>query len=73
VLSIVAVSGPRFDAAAEILRTRGLEYNIRTLDVLHLATAQAVDRRARLTSFVVADKKLSANAVACGLNVEDLG
>jgi predicted nucleic acid-binding protein len=72
-LSIAAVSGPRFDAAAEILRTHGLTYNIRTLDALHLATAQALDRRSRLTSFIVADKKLSASALACGLNVEDLG
>ena len=71
-LSIVAVSGPRFDAASDILRTHGLTYNIRTLDALHLATAQALDRRSRLTTFVVADKKLSASAVACGLNVEDI-
>lgn len=72
-LTVVAVSSPRFDAASEILRTVGLTRSIRTLDALHLATAQAIDRRSRLASFVAADKKLLASAAACGLATEEIG
>jgi predicted nucleic acid-binding protein len=72
-LTVVAVSSPRFDAASEILRTVGLTHSIRTLDALHLATAQALDRRSRLASFVAADKKLLASAAACGLATEEIG
>lgn len=72
-LSVVAVSSQRFEAAANILQTIGLTHNIRTLDALHLATAQSLNARSRLSSFVAADKRLLSSAAACGLEVEDIG
>jgi len=72
-LTVVAVSSQRFDAAANILQTIGLTQNIRTLDALHLATAQSLNTRSRLSSFLAADKRLLASATACGLAVEEIG
>jgi uncharacterized protein len=71
-LSVVAISSQRFDAAANILQTIGLTHNIRTLDALQLAAAQSLNARSRLTSFVAADKRLLASAEVCGLAVEGI-
>lgn len=73
VLAVAAVNSRRLDAASSILRTHGLTNNVRTLDAIHLATAQVLHGRSRLAAFVAADKKLLASAVtACGLSVRDV-
>jgi predicted nucleic acid-binding protein len=72
VLTVSAISSRRLGAAAEILRTHGLSNNIRTLDAIQLATAQALNARSRLTAFVAADTKLLASAAACNLVVLDV-
>jgi predicted nucleic acid-binding protein len=66
-LTVVAVSTPRLSDACSVLGTHGLAMPIRTLDAIHLATAQAVNGRSRIAAFVAADKKLLAAAQACGL------
>lgn len=68
-LIVVAVSGPRLNGASSLLGTHGLTGNMRTLDAIHLATAQALHGRNRLAAFVAADQKLLASAAACGLTV----
>jgi predicted nucleic acid-binding protein len=72
VLTVVAISSRRLDAAAVILRTHGLKNNIRTLDAIQLAAAQALHTRSRIAAFVAADKKLLASAAACNLTVLDV-
>jgi len=72
-LAVAAVSNPRLQAASAILGTHGLTSPARTLDVIHLATAQALHGRTRIAAFVAADKRLLASAAAaCGLGVLDL-
>jgi len=71
-LAVAAVSAPRLEEAAELLATHGLTLNVRTLDALHLATAQALNRRNRITGFVAADDKLLKAAASCGLTVLDV-
>jgi hypothetical protein len=73
VLTVLAVSGRRLDGACSLLATQGLNHAMRTLDAMHLASAQAVHARRRLAAFVAADKKLLAAATACGLSVLDVG
>jgi uncharacterized protein len=72
VLTVAAVSSRRLEGAASILRTVGLTASIRTLDAIHLATAQALHGRSGLAAFVAADKKLLAAATACGLPTLDV-
>ena len=72
-LLVAALSARRLEQAAVILGTHGMKTPIRTLDAIHLATAQAIDKRTRLASFVAADKKLLAAATVCGLAVLDVG
>ena len=66
-------SSRRLEVAASLLGTLGLKHNVRTLDAIHLTTAQALHDRSRLTAFVAADKKLLTVAAACGLTVLDVG
>lgn len=73
VLTVGGVSSGRLADAAKLLVTEGLKANMRTLDAIHLATAQAMHARSRLAAFVAADKKLLSAAVACGLTVLDVG
>jgi len=73
ILTVAAVSGRRLDAAAQIFQTHGLAANIRTLDAIHLATAQALHARNRLSGFVAADRKLLIVAPqVCGCGVIDV-
>jgi uncharacterized protein len=72
VLKVVAISSRRLEAAAVILRTHGLESNIRTLDAIQLAAAQALHARTRIAAFIAADKKLLTSAAACNLTVLDV-
>ena len=55
-LTVAAVSSPRLQSASAILRSHGLKNSIRTLDAIHLATAQALHGRSSLAAFVAADK-----------------
>lgn len=73
VLSVAAVSSPRLDEATTILATHGLTHAVRTLDAIHLATAQILHGRRRLAGLVAADKKLLAVAAAFGLPVLEVG
>jgi predicted nucleic acid-binding protein len=73
-LTVAAVSSPRLQAASTILRTHGLKNTVRTLDAIHLATAQAFHGRSRLAAFVASDKKLLASApTACGVAALEIG
>ena len=72
ILMVAAVTSRRLDEAAAIFATHGLTNNVRTLDAIHLATAQVLHARNPLAAFVGADKKLLAVAVVCGLNVLDV-
>jgi len=73
-LVVAAVSSPRLDDATALLATHGLKNNLRALDAIHLATAQALHSRTKLAAFVAADKRLLALAnAACGLAVLDVG
>jgi len=74
VLMVAAVSSHRLQGASSLLGTHGLTNTVRTLDAIHLATAQALHVRGRIAAFVAADKKLLAiSATACGLPVLDVG
>jgi predicted nucleic acid-binding protein len=73
VLTIAALSSRRLQEAAAVLATHGMTTPIRTLDAIHLATAQALHGRSRIAAFVAADKKLLVAAKACGLNVLEVG
>jgi hypothetical protein len=74
VLTVAAVSNQRLEGASSILGTHGLTITVRTLDAIHLATAQALHARSRIAAFVAADKKLlSIAATACGLAVLHVG
>lgn len=73
IIAVAAVSSRRLEAASSLLGTHGLTNSVRTLDAIHLATAQALHGRSRLTAFVAADKKLLAVAgTACGFTVLDV-
>jgi predicted nucleic acid-binding protein len=72
-LCVMALSSQRLDAACSLLATEGLNNTMRTLDAIHLSSAQAFHARRRLVAFVAADKKLLATAAACGLSVLDVG
>jgi predicted nucleic acid-binding protein len=71
-ITVAALSARRLDDAAAILSTHGLAINFRTLDAIHLATAQALNARTHLSAFVAADKKMLVAANACGLHTLDL-
>jgi predicted nucleic acid-binding protein len=73
VLTVAALSSPRLERAASILATHGLTRNVRTLDAIHLATAEALHGRSRFAALVAGDKKLLAIAAACGLAVVEVG
>ena len=73
ILAVSAVSPRRLADASSLLRSHGVSHNLRTLDAIHLATANALHARHRITAFVGADKKLLAAASACGLAVLDVG
>jgi len=74
ILIVLAVGSRRLEGAAAVLSTHGLTHNVRTLDAIHLATAQALHGRSRLAGFVAADKKLLALAAnACGMTVVAVG
>jgi predicted nucleic acid-binding protein len=70
--AVAAVSGPRPREAAGLLGAYGLGSPLRTLDAIHLATAQALHRRARLAAIVAADRRLLSGAVALGLPAQDV-
>ena len=72
VLAVAAVSSRRLQGASSLLGTHGLKNAIRTLDAIHLATAQALHGRSRLAAFVAADNKLLSSAAACALPVLDV-
>lgn len=73
-LSVAAVTSRRLDEASTLLQVYGVAATIRTLDTIHLATAQALDSRGRIAAFVAADKKLLAvAAAACGFVTMDVG
>ena len=72
-LLVAALSNQRMEGACSLLRTNGFVHNMRTLDAIHLATAQALHARNRLAAFVAADKKLLSAAAACGLATIDVG
>jgi predicted nucleic acid-binding protein len=71
-LTVAALSARRLEDAARILSTVGLTGSVRTLDAIHLATAQALNNRTSLAGFAAADKKMIAAATASGLKVIDL-
>jgi predicted nucleic acid-binding protein len=71
-LTVAAVSSQRLSEASTLLRTHGSTHPMRTLDAIHLATAQALHVRRRLAALVAADKKLLTAAAACGLPVLDV-
>lgn len=73
VLAVAAESGPRLKGASTVIGTHGLANAVRTLDAIHLATAQALHGRSQLAAFVAADKMLLAVAPTCGLPVLDVG
>lgn len=74
ILTAAAISSRRLEAASVILRTHGLTNTIRTLDAIHLATAQALHHRSPIAAFVAADKRLLASAAdASGLPILDVG
>lgn len=52
ILTVAAVSNPRLQAASAILGTHGLTSPARTLDVIHLATAQALHFRTRIAALL---------------------
>jgi len=73
VLTVAALSSRRLSDASSLLGTHGLVNNMRTLDAIHLATAQALHSRRPPTIFVAADRKLLAIAGgACGLAILDV-
>ena len=72
-LVAAALSGSRLERAAVILVTHGQSLAVRTLDAIHLATAQSLDRPGRTITFVAADKQLLKSAAACGLTILDVG
>jgi hypothetical protein len=72
ILIVAAVTSRRLDEAAAIFAAHGLTHNVRTLDAIHLATAQTFHARSPLAAFVAADKKLLDMAVVCGLTVLDV-
>lgn len=73
-LTVAAVTGRRLDEASSLLQAHGVAFTIRTLDAIHLATAQALHSRGRIAAFVAADKKLMAvAAAACGFVTMDVG
>lgn len=72
-LIVAAVSSRRLEGASSILHTHGLTNAVRTLDAIHLATAQALHGRRRIAAFVAADKKLLAIAAVRGFAVLDVG
>jgi predicted nucleic acid-binding protein len=72
-LVLTAVSSRRLVEASDILASHGLTNTIRTLDAIHLASAQALHSRTPIAPFVAADKKLLASAATgCGLTVLDV-
>lgn len=71
-LRLAAVSSQRLQAASGLFAVHGLALPLRTLDAIHMATAEALFNRTRLTAFVAADQRLLAVAVACGLPVIDV-
>jgi predicted nucleic acid-binding protein len=74
VVTVAAVSSRRLAGASSLLGTHGLTSTMRTLDAIHLATAQALHSRSRIAAFVAADKKLLAvAATTCGLAVLNVG
>ncbi len=74
VLTVAAVSSRRLEGASSILGIHGLTHAVRTLDAIHLATAQVLHKRSRIAGFVAADKKLLAIATTtCALPVLDVG
>ena len=74
VLTVAAVSSRRLEGASSILATHGPSYPVRTLDAIHLATAQALHGRSQIAAFVAADKSLLVVAAAgCGFAVLDAG
>ncbi len=73
VFAVAAVNSERLAAATGLLGTLGLSGPLRTLDAIHLATAQALNERSRLAAVVAADQKLLTAAGAIGLPLLDVG
>jgi predicted nucleic acid-binding protein len=71
-LNVAAASSRRLAGASSLLCTHGLTNTMRTLDAIHLATAQALHSRSRIAAFVAADNKILAVASACGMSVLDV-
>jgi uncharacterized protein len=72
VVAVTAISSQRLAAASAVISTFGLTNAVRTLDAIHLASAQALHGRSRLAAFVAADKRLLTVASACGLPTLDV-
>jgi predicted nucleic acid-binding protein len=72
-LKVAAVSSHRLAEASIILGTHGLKNTIRSLDAIHLATAQALHKRSPIAAFIAADKRLlSVASTACSLTVVEV-
>ena len=61
-IKVLALSSKRLADAAALFTSHGLSHNLRTLDAIHLATAQALISRRGIAAFVAADKKLLKGA-----------
>lgn len=73
IIIVVVLNNARLTDAREILRLIGSTQLIRTLDAIHLATAQALHARRHLAAFVTADQRLLAVASqSCGLPILDV-
>lgn len=72
-VKLLALSSKRLIDAIGIFTLHGTSVSLRTLDTIHLATAQALMRRRGSIIFVAADKKLLVAAQAIGLSVLEVG
>jgi predicted nucleic acid-binding protein len=57
-IRVLALSSKRLADASALFTSHGLSHNLRTLDAIHLATAQALISRRGNSFFAAADKKL---------------
>lgn len=73
-IRVPALSTKQLADASALFTSHGLSHNLRTLDAIHLATAQALISRRGSAVFVAADKKLlKAAQEAMALQVVAVG
>ena len=65
-VTLLALSSKRLIDAIGIFTLHGTSVSLRTLDTIHLATAQALKRRRGFIIFVAADKKRLVTAQVIG-------